>query len=265
MVSALIVGINTYRTLAQASAYLADSIGGDSWASLDPDTQTKALISAFKKMQTLNWKGTKTGTSVLAAAAVSAGGTGYAVGNQLTLVDGELGNAGVLEVVTAPAGVVATVKIIDAGNYLSTPTNPVSVTGGAGSGATFTLTFQDQVAAWPRESVTDCDSEPVDSDTIPDAIGDGQIELANSMASDPEVLSLESTGSNIKRVKAGSAEVEFFTKTAGHPLPNVPFEILQCYLEGSGFTSVAGGEAFGTCKDSKFEKSDIYRLSEGYP
>lgn len=91
------------------------------------------------------------------AAAVQAGGTGYAVGDQITLAstpDGEepIGAPAILEVLTAPGGVIATVdvvsQVLDAtppqgGSYFNTQTNPVSQgsTTGSGSGATFNLTF----------------------------------------------------------------------------------------------------------------------------
>lgn len=91
------------------------------------------------------------------AAAVAAGGTGYAVGDEITLAEtpeGEdpIGAPVVLRVLTAPAGVVATVEVVaqiegsspaQGGSYFATQTNPVeqSSTTGSGSGATFNLTF----------------------------------------------------------------------------------------------------------------------------
>lgn len=97
----------------------------------------------------------------VASAAVAAGGTGYAVGDIITL-DGPVagvasstvpnGAPAKLLVVTAPAGVVATVSVINqilggspaqGGSYFSRPTNPVAQgsTTGSGTGATFNLTF----------------------------------------------------------------------------------------------------------------------------
>lgn len=90
------------------------------------------------------------------AAAVVAGGTGYAVGDQITLAAGAstsapIGAPVVLNVLTAPAGVVATVSIapqvIDSspaagGSYFGIQSGTIAQgsTTGSGTGATFTLT-----------------------------------------------------------------------------------------------------------------------------
>ena len=90
-------------------------------------------------------------------AVVAAGGTGYVVGDLITLASGAAGVApigapAVLRVVTAPGGVVATVAVVNqvagsavasGGSYFAAQTNPVAQgsTTGVGTGATFTLTF----------------------------------------------------------------------------------------------------------------------------
>jgi hypothetical protein len=91
------------------------------------------------------------------AAAVVAGGTGYAVGDIITLPLGPTTSAPIgapaqLRVVTAPAGVVATVEVVNVimdqspaqgGSYFSPQTGTIAQdsTSGSGTGATFTLTF----------------------------------------------------------------------------------------------------------------------------
>lgn len=91
------------------------------------------------------------------AAAVVAGGAGYAVGETLTLAAGSTGAAPIgapvkLLVATAPAGVLATVTVVNqiqgeatpqGGSYFARQTNPVAQgsTDGSGSGATFNLTY----------------------------------------------------------------------------------------------------------------------------
>lgn len=88
---------------------------------------------------------------------VVAGGTGYAVGDIITLAETPEGDAPIgapvkLRVLTAPGGVVATVEVVaqiydsdpaQGGSYFAIQTNPVaqSATTGNGSGATFNLTF----------------------------------------------------------------------------------------------------------------------------
>jgi hypothetical protein len=91
---------------------------------------------------------TATGTTTLAMQAtptITNGGTGYTVGNVLTLVGGTFagGSAVQLTVTSVSAGVITGVTVSFAGNlYTAVPTNPISVTGGSGTGATFTSTTQ---------------------------------------------------------------------------------------------------------------------------
>ena len=73
--------------------------------------------------------------------AIVSGGTGYAVDDVLTVVGGT-GTACTIKVLTVDgSGVILTAEIVDRGEYTVKPTNPVSVTGGSGSSATFNLTF----------------------------------------------------------------------------------------------------------------------------
>lgn len=101
----------------------------------------------------------KVGTDLfypVTAAAVVGGGAGYAVGDQITLAAGPITSAPigapvVLQVLTAPGGVVATVGIVSqinselaiGGSYFVVQANPVAQgsSTGAGAGATFNLTF----------------------------------------------------------------------------------------------------------------------------
>ena len=88
--------------------------------------------------------------------AVNAAGTGYAVGNTLT-VEGGLGQIDTeLTVSTVDgSGGITGITISNAGQYSEIPTNPVSVTGGAGSAATFDLTFDNPYKFWVHEVGTD--------------------------------------------------------------------------------------------------------------
>jgi hypothetical protein len=84
---------------------------------------------------------TATGTTALLlySPVINAGGTGYTVGNTLTLVGGTFTSAAQLTVTAVSSGVITAVSILGGGGYSATPTYPASVTGGSGSGATFTL------------------------------------------------------------------------------------------------------------------------------
>lgn len=89
-------------------------------------------------------------------AGVFAGGTGYTVGDTLTLVGG-LGQISTeLTVSTVGgSGAITAVTITNAGQYTEIPVNPVSVTGGSGSAATFDMTFDNPYKFWVHEVGTD--------------------------------------------------------------------------------------------------------------
>lgn len=73
-------------------------------------------------------------------ATIAGGGTGYTVGDTLTVVGGTpVGSAATLTVSSVSSGVITAVASANFAQYTALPTNPVSVTGGTGSGATLNL------------------------------------------------------------------------------------------------------------------------------
>jgi hypothetical protein len=85
---------------------------------------------------------TATCTIGVVTAAVSAGGSGYVVGEILTVSGGTSTAAAVLTVATVSGTAVATVNITTIGTYTASPTNPAATTSNlSGTGATFTLSF----------------------------------------------------------------------------------------------------------------------------
>lgn len=80
----------------------------------------------------------------VSGAVVSAGGTGYAVGDFLEVSGGTTKRPCILEVTGVSGGVVTTVTVYEGGAYSATPSNPVAtvaLTGAGNDDATFTLTF----------------------------------------------------------------------------------------------------------------------------
>ncbi len=73
--------------------------------------------------------------------AVNAGGTGYTLGDILTVAGGTFFLAATIEVTGESAGVITAVEIRQSGGYTANPSTPNSVTGGTGTGATIDLTF----------------------------------------------------------------------------------------------------------------------------
>jgi hypothetical protein len=118
---------------------------GGRGAGLFPAVFSKPLLSGVEPQE-----------AEAVTAAVVAGGTGYAVGNTLTVLGG-LGQLDTELTVSTigGGGVITGVTISNAGQYTEIPTNPVSVTGGAGSAATFNLTFDNPYKFWVHEVGTD--------------------------------------------------------------------------------------------------------------
>ena len=76
------------------------------------------------------------------ATTLASGGTGYTVGDVLTLVGGTFTTVIQITVNTVSAGVISTFTMSNAGaGYSVLPTNPVAVTGGTGTGATFNVSW----------------------------------------------------------------------------------------------------------------------------
>ena len=71
------------------------------------------------------------------------GGSSYVATNPLTVQGGTSSTATVITVDAVDGGVITQASITTPGDYTVLPANPVSVTGGAGTGATFNLIFED--------------------------------------------------------------------------------------------------------------------------
>lgn len=249
----LVVGVNTYGTLAEADAYLEASIrAAETWAGTDEDTKKRGMVTAFRLIEKQLLQGTPTGVSIVQAAAVDTPGTGYAVGDVLTVLGGTSGQPALLEVLTLSTTAVATVRPIDVGTYTEAPTSPASTSGGTGTGATFTLTMGAQLSHFPVTGVT-CEGVAVDEDTYPEDLKQAQFELAYELVVQGGVLETSAgSGSNVKGVGAGSARVDFFRPTDNlQRFPTVVQELLRCFLGGSGgvgaFASGGDGESFFKC------------------
>ena len=82
--------------------------------------------------------------------AINAGGTGYVVGDILTVAGGTSTHTATLRVTSVSSGVIDGVQVEEAGAYTVDPTTTANaVTGGTGSGATMDLTMQ--TAEWTEE------------------------------------------------------------------------------------------------------------------
>lgn len=81
-----------------------------------------------------------TGNS-LTVVGINSGGTGYTVGDVLSVAGGTGTVTALVEVTSVSGGVIDGVRILNQGVYTVNPSSPNSATGGTGSGASLTLTF----------------------------------------------------------------------------------------------------------------------------
>ena len=99
---------------------------------------------------------------------INNGGTGYTVGDVLTVASGAVGGPCTLTVTTVSAGVITGATHTAFGTLSVLPTVPYSVTGGTGSGATFTSTWQ--VAS---QTITNAGSGYIEQPTVTFSGGGG--------------------------------------------------------------------------------------------
>jgi hypothetical protein len=130
-------------------------------------------------------------------------------------------------------------------------------------------TLDAQPREWPRDGAVDgCSGgEAVPDGTTPDAIAHGEFELADQLFLDASIQLGTGTGSNVKKVEAGSAKVTFFTGTSGTSeetrLPTAVNDLVSCFIEGSDVAGFSWGttDADG---DAGYDADD-FDLSQGYP
>jgi len=99
-------------------------------------------------------------------------------------------------------------------------------------------TSDSQDLDWPRTGVTDPEGNAVASDVVPQFILDATCELALALIQDLTVQTNSDTSTNIKALKAGSAEIQYFRGESGPRFPTIIHELIGHYLSGaSAYTS----------------------------
>jgi len=127
-------------------------------------------------------------------------------------------------------------------------------------------------AQHPRTGLTNCNGDDISSaSTAPDILM-AQAVLAYEYSQDPSLAGSSATGAQLKRAKAGSAEVEFFQKQvtaasgaldAISRLPLVVKDLIKCYTAAGDSAGIAGPTITGTGRASGFSDCD-YDLNGGY-
>lgn len=136
---------------------------------------------------------------------------------------------------------VTATRLIDRQLWVGKPTSPL------------------QLLAWPRSGVFDHYNEPVDDSVVPKFILDATAELALALVIDPSLLDKLTMDTNIKRLEAGSAKIEFFKGELRGRFPAIIEELLGFYLKGA--TKVFGSLASGTDEASQLRD---YKIGEPY-
>ena len=129
-----------------------------------------------------------------------------------------------------------------------------------------TKTVSTQALQWPRDGVTNqCTTSAVTDGTVPDDIAYAMFLLANQLFVDSTIADGSGTGSNVKRVKAGSAEVEFFSPTietsSDLRLPRAVNDLAKCFIASTG---TFGGSFGTTTDDAETYCRDDDDRSQGY-
>lgn len=112
-----------------------------------------------------------------------------------------------------------------------------------------------QVNAFPRTGLTYPDGTAVSTTEVPVEVEIANILLAGDIAIKAKNAEPATSGSNVRKVKAGSAEVEFFRPTDGVALKNeAAFNLVSPFLAGQSGSAALGIFA-GGCTTTVFPTS----------
>jgi hypothetical protein len=98
------------------------------------------------------------------------------------------------------------------------------------------VTATGQAMAWPRTGVTDREGRAISSTVVPQAVLDAQCELALATLRDDPTQDNGNLG--VRRMKAGSVELEYSGAAPVRSLPDIAASILAPFLEPTSAHSV---------------------------
>jgi hypothetical protein len=181
--------------------------------------------------------------------AVSAGGTGYTVGDTLTVTGGAFITAAQLRVDAVSAGVVTATSFVNtAGVYSALPTNPVSVTGGTGTGATFNITAWFVASTAPN--ITNAGSGYVEQPTVSFSGGGGSgaaayatVGSGTTVKSVGSTMSFSTAGGEQFRVIDNAGATQYIA-AVGSSTGNVSFNFSGSGTGGFSYVANSGSHRF---------------------
>jgi hypothetical protein len=153
---------------------------------------------------------TATCTVMQGTITIAGGGTGYTAGDVLTFVGGT-GSATTVTVSTVSSGVITAVTNNQFGAYSVVPANPISVTGGTGTGATFNSNWVLQNSF----TITNAGSGYVEQPTVTFSGGGGS--GAAAYASVGSGTTIKSIGSTMSFNTPGGEQVRIIDNSVSSP------------------------------------------------
>ena len=123
-------------------------------------------------------------------------------------------------------------------------------------------TSSSQALEFPRTGLVDKYGDEVADDSVPTAVESACYELAYILLDDATKQDNADTGSNVKKVQAGSASVEFFvgSQGSGDIFPPQVLDLVRQFLDG--YDTDLGAWASGYDVESQFD-DDAYGLGQG--
>lgn len=118
---------------------------------------------------------------------------------------------------------------------------------------------------FPRTGLTDRLGNSIDASTSLEIIKEAQYEYAIALLQDVTLLNnKDATGNNIKKLKAGPAEIEYFSAERGTRFPLILQDLIGSFLSGfNAFSTIGAPYASGTDVESTFSIVDEYGLNRG--
>jgi prepilin-type processing-associated H-X9-DG protein len=169
--------------------------------------------------------------------AVASGGSGYTVGNTLTVVGGT-GVAVTVTVSSVSAGAVTAVTYASGGSYTVTPTNPAATTGGTGTGCTLNITYTINNSF----TITNAGSGYVEQPTVTFSGGGGS--GAAAYATVGSGTTVRSLGTNLSVFTPGGES--FRVRDAGGTVTDYIFAVSSTFSRPViGSTTVSGSGSSG--------------------
>ena len=166
------------------------------------------------------------------------------------------------------------------GRHLIAAANRLDVLGWQGEKTEGVPETMDTLNMWPRSDLEYANGSDVDEDTIPLQIERATILLAGSVANDTSHSTITPISLPVKRVKAGTADVEFFEPVSGVQSPDntqvqdsTVHELIKMWLVNPDSTtdgpnvstgSTGGVASYGTDGVSAFDGRSPYDRSRGF-